>query len=138
MPPQENTGMARPVRPNRRYFIGANIACCTRCSQTIRAKNAKLPERLLHDRQKPSIQDHMKAYPRRKSHALPFVIPSFRHVSALESRIIDPSTLSRMRQGNPGDGKSVGEGVSELRVDYGPGYRVISARKGGRWSCALR
>jgi putative addiction module killer protein len=32
--------------------------------------------------------------------------------------------LARVRQGNLGDCKPVGEGVSELRVDYGPGYRV--------------
>ena len=32
--------------------------------------------------------------------------------------------LERLAAGNPGDVKPVGEGVSELRIDYGPGYRV--------------
>lgn len=32
--------------------------------------------------------------------------------------------LNRVRLGNFGDSKSVGKGVNELRVDYGPGYRV--------------
>ena len=32
--------------------------------------------------------------------------------------------IYRLAAGNPGDVKPVGEGVSELRIDYGPGYRV--------------
>jgi len=32
--------------------------------------------------------------------------------------------IQRLIMGNPGDVKSAGEGISEMRIDYGPGYRV--------------
>ena len=32
--------------------------------------------------------------------------------------------IRRLSLGNPGDVKPVGDGISELRIDYGPGYRV--------------
>lgn len=38
--------------------------------------------------------------------------------------------IRRLSLGNPGDVKPVGEGVSELRVNTGPGYRVYFVRKG--------
>ncbi len=38
--------------------------------------------------------------------------------------------VRRMELGNPGDTKSVGRGVMEMRIDYGPGYRIYYARRG--------
>ena len=38
--------------------------------------------------------------------------------------------IDRLELGNFGDWRSVGEGVSELRVDFGPGYRVYYGRDG--------
>jgi putative addiction module killer protein len=38
--------------------------------------------------------------------------------------------ILRLKLGNPGDVKPVGEGVSELRIDYGPGYRVYYVKRG--------
>ena len=38
--------------------------------------------------------------------------------------------LRRLALGNTGDTRSVGDGVSELRIDYGPGYRAYYTRRG--------
>jgi putative addiction module killer protein len=38
--------------------------------------------------------------------------------------------IRRASLGNLGDAKSVGKGVSEMRIDYGPGYRVYFTRRG--------
>jgi putative addiction module killer protein len=40
--------------------------------------------------------------------------------------------IDRLAAGNPGDVKPVGQGISELRIDYGPGYRVYFMREGDR------
>ena len=40
------------------------------------------------------------------------------------------SRLTRVEGGNLGDHKPVGEDVSELRIDYGPGYRVYFTKRG--------
>jgi len=44
--------------------------------------------------------------------------------------------IRRLSLGNPGDVRPVGEGVSELRIDYGPGYRVYFVQR-GQWLAIL-
>ena len=48
------------------------------------------------------------------------------------ARALIASRLDRLAFGNPGDVRPVGEGISELRIDYGPGYRVYFVQRGNR------
>ena len=45
--------------------------------------------------------------------------------------------IRRLSLGNPGSVAPVGEGVSELKIDYGPGYRVYFVERKGRYVLLL-
>jgi putative addiction module killer protein len=40
--------------------------------------------------------------------------------------------IRRMEMGNPGDTRSVGHGILEMRIDYGPGYRIYYVHRGAQ------
>ena len=48
----------------------------------------------------------------------------------LKGRSKTQARIDRLANGNPGDVGPIGEGLSELRIDFGPGYRVYYARTG--------
>lgn len=52
------------------------------------------------------------------------------HLRDREARIRVRVRINRVRVGNFGDSHSVGGGVNELCIDYGPGYRVYFGRQG--------
>lgn len=47
----------------------------------------------------------------------------------IRSRARVQARVERLAAGNPGDARPVGKGVSELRIDYGPGYRVYYKKR---------
>jgi putative addiction module killer protein len=63
----------------------------------------------------------------RKTEAFVRWLDGLRDIKA-RSRVL--VRIERLAAGNPGDVKPVGEGVSELRIDYGPGYRVYFVKRG--------
>lgn len=44
------------------------------------------------------------------------------------SRVL--ARIERLATGHAGDAKPIGEGVSEMRIDHGPGYRVYFKKRG--------
>lgn len=54
-------------------------------------------------------------------------LDSLRDINA-RARVL--ARVERLAAGNPGDVRPVGEGVSEMRIDYGPGYRVYYKKQG--------
>lgn len=51
-------------------------------------------------------------------------------LSDIQARARIQIRIERLAAGNPGDAEPVGEGVSELRIHYGPGYRVYFKQRG--------
>ena len=51
-------------------------------------------------------------------------------IKDVRMRALIASRLDRLAYGHAGDVKQVGEGVSELRIDHGPGYRIYFKRLG--------
>jgi putative addiction module killer protein len=50
----------------------------------------------------------------------------------LRARARIQARVDRLESGNAGDIKPVGEGVSEMKIDYGPGYRVYFVQRGSK------
>ena len=53
-----------------------------------------------------------------------------RELRDIRARARIEARILRLSQENPGDVRPVGSGVSEMRIDYGPGYRVYFTRRG--------
>ncbi|HEV7670604.1 MAG TPA: type II toxin-antitoxin system RelE/ParE family toxin [Thermoanaerobaculia bacterium] len=54
----------------------------------------------------------------------------FRSLRDRQARARIEARIRRLTLGNTGDVKPVGDGVSELRIDYGPGYRLYFVQRG--------
>jgi putative addiction module killer protein len=58
-----------------------------------------------------------------------------RELRDIRARARIEARILRLSHGNPGDVKFLGSGVSEMRIDYGPGYRVYFTRRGRSLLC---
>ena len=56
----------------------------------------------------------------------------YRRLRDRNAREIIDYRIRRLARGNPGNARAVGEGVLELRIHYGPGYRIYFTRRGRR------
>jgi putative addiction module killer protein len=54
----------------------------------------------------------------------------FERLRDREARARILARIRRLSLGNPGVVRAVGEGISELKIDYGPGYRVYYKKRG--------
>ena len=59
------------------------------------------------------------------------------NLNDIRARARIQARIERLAAGNPGDVEPVGEGVSELRINYGPGYRVYFKKRGQELSILL-
>ena len=54
----------------------------------------------------------------------------FKDLRDIKARAKIADRVARLEEGNPGDSRSVGSGVVELRINFGPGYRVYYTQRG--------
>ena len=55
----------------------------------------------------------------------------YRNLKDIRARVRIDLRLNSVKKGDFGDQRSVGEGIFELKVDYGPGYRLYYKKAGG-------
>jgi putative addiction module killer protein len=61
----------------------------------------------------------------------------FRKLKDLQARDIINIRLRRIKEGNLGDHKALGNGLYEIRIHYGGGYRLYFVNKSERWILIL-
>jgi len=61
----------------------------------------------------------------------------FKKLRDRQARARNLACVRRLSLGNPGDSSVVGEGVSEMRIDHGPGYRVYYKKQGEKLAVLL-